>query len=498
MSLSILTWNVLHILLVLALVLLLCRITYSLVFDPLRKIPGHYLAKCSSLWLRYQRWHGRLSLTADALLTKYNSSILRLSPDLVLINDPEAVEKAFVRKDLDTSPTSIRALKVGGHDWTVTYPQHGIARQRRHPVMIASTTKNLRAWHNVWRDNVRNMVADIDKSQGKSSEDIVRHLRICTLKCSQVVIGGPGVQLKTEAFPRIVGEYNFLVVWRLCLPEWTFEWLKHFPPPQHAWYRVRSSDMLFDLGAEICRQAQANQGLEAPNGAPNVYDLCIDPDAKYPAQSWSQSELGAEMAGQILAATETTSSALAFIYYELAKNSTLQQELYQELMSADTDEELDSLKLLDACIKEGLRFRPPVALTGSRLVPQGGLEVCGHYLPEGTVITTQSLSMSRQRPDLFPDYDTYNAHRWLQEDGKSAERKHLLVPFGVGSRRCPGGNMALYLMRMILYHTIRAFDIRVAPETTPEKMEPFEANGYRSRHDRCDLMFLPRARGSAR
>ncbi|KAF7193126.1 Cytochrome P450 monooxygenase [Pseudocercospora fuligena] len=255
--------------------------------------------------------------------------------------------------------------------------------------------------------------------------------------------------------------------------------------------------MLFDLGAEICRQAEANHDLEAPNGAPNVYGLCVDPDAKYPAQSWARNELCAEMAGQVLAATETTSSALAFIYYELAKSPTLQQQLLQELMTADTDEELESLKLLDSCIKEGLRFRPPVALTGSRLVPLGGLEVCGHYLPEGTVITTQSLSMSRQRPDLFPDYDTYNPQRWLQEDGKSAERKRLLVPFGVGSRRCPGGNMAVYQMRMILYHTIRAFDIRPAPQTTPEKMEPFEANGYRSRHDRCDLMFLPRARGSA-
>jgi len=197
------------------------------------------------------------------------------------------------------------------------------------------------------------------------------------------------------------------------------------------------------------------------------------------------------MAGQILAATETTSSALAFIFYELAKNPGLVEEVYEELQTVEGYNNLDSLKLLDACVKEGLRFRPPVALTGSRLVPKGGLDILGYYIPEGTVVTTQSLSMSRQRPDLFPNCDVFDPMRWLDED-KAEERRHLLVPFGVGSRRCPGGNMAISQMRLILAAVIRSFKISVAPETTPKSMAPFEANGYRSRYDQCHLIFTPR------
>lgn len=196
------------------------------------------------------------------------------------------------------------------------------------------------------------------------------------------------------------------------------------------------------------------------------------------------------MAGQILAATETTSSALAFIFYELAKNQALLQELYQELASSST-QNLEELKLLNACISEGLRFRPPVALTGSRLAPKGGLDILGYYIPAGTVITTQSLSLSRQRPDLFPNYNTYDPTRWLDEDMLAERRKHS-APFGVGARRCPGGNMAIFQMRMILAAVVRAFRIEVAPETTPQSMEPFEANGFRSRYDECYLMFKPR------
>lgn len=221
--------------------------------------------------------------------------IIRISPNLVILNDPESVEKVFIRKDLDTSPKSIRALRVGGHDWTVTYPQHPIARSRRHPVMIATTTKNLKLRHQVFVDNIEAMVRDIAKSDGKKSEDIVHHLRICTLKNSQVIMGGSAIDVDATDFPNVVGEYNFLVVWRLCLPDWLFEWLQ-YGPFSHARFRVRSSDKLFDLGEELCRQAAKNESTFRED--PSIYKLFTDPEAKYPTQSWTDPELGAEMAGQ--------------------------------------------------------------------------------------------------------------------------------------------------------------------------------------------------------
>ncbi|CBX99821.1 hypothetical protein IAQ61_002947 [Plenodomus lingam] len=481
-------WELVVAVAVLAVITQVTKMVYNAYIHPLSSIPGPRISSATSAWIRWQRWHGRLSFEADKLMTTYGP-LVRISPNLVILNDSEAVEKIFVRKDLDTSPTSIRALRVGGHDWTVTYPQHPVARLRRHPVMIATTTKNLKLRHDVFVTNIETMVRDLARSEGAKSEDIVYHLRICTLKNSQVIMGGANVDLEPGDFPRAVGEYNFLVVWRLCLPEWLFTWLQ-YSPFLHARYRVRSSDKLFDLGEEICKQAET--GADTPfDEDPSIHKLFTDHTAKFPTQSWSSPELSAEMAGQVLAATETTSSALAFIYYELAKNLPLQEELRKELQDHEGYEDLDSLKLLDACIKEGLRFRPPVALTGSRAIPEGGLNVLGYFLPAGTVVTTQSLSMSRQRPDLFPDFDSFNPLRWLDETNL-AEKKKLLVPFGVGARRCPGGNMATYQMRLILAATFRAFTITLAPETTPEKMEPFEANGYRSRHDRCDLMFTPR------
>ncbi|RMZ83162.1 hypothetical protein DV738_g1153, partial [Chaetothyriales sp. CBS 135597] len=452
----------------------------------LSKIPGPRFPAASSLWIRWQRWHGQLSFKADGLLSKHGP-IVRIAPNLVLINDVQSVQSLFARQDLDTAPKSIRALRIGGHDWTVTYPQNLVARSRRRPVMMATTTKAMRFWQATFEKNIAEMVTDLGKSRGRSSEDIVHHLRVATLRNSQVVMAGPQVNLEPGDFPHIVGEYNFLVVWRLCLPEWFFSWLR-LSPFGSAAFRVRSSDFLFDLGQKIVQEA----GKAADAGAPSIYEL-LRQNMKGEGSEHSNTEISAEMAGQVLAATETTSSALAFIFYYLAQDPGLVEAIYDELQSVDGFEDLENLKMLNACITEGLRFRPPVALTGSRIVPCGGLYILGYYLPAGTVVTTQSLSLSRQRPDLFPNYDEFDPIRWLGNDAQvHTERRRCLAPFGMGARRCPGGNMATFQMRMIIAAVIRTFRLSVAPETTPMSMAPFEANGFRSQRDACRLIFIPR------
>ncbi|KAH7160680.1 cytochrome P450 monooxygenase-like protein [Dactylonectria macrodidyma] len=454
-------------------------------FHTLSKIPGPWFPASSSLWIRWQRWHGRLSFTADDLLTRYGP-IIRISPKMVLLNDGPSVQTIFARQELDTAPTAIRALRIGGHEWTVTYPQTNIARQRRRPVMVATTNKAMKYWRPIFEDNITKMVQDLGQSQGGSAEDIVDHLRVATFRNSEVVMAGSQADVSTDGFPHTVGEYNFLVVWRLCLPSWMFEWFRvsPFSGPR---FRVRSSAKLYQLGEDMCQQAEMADPSD-PDETPSVYKLLMDQREK--GVNWTHSEISAEMAGQILAATETTSSALAFIFYELAKNQSLLDNVFHELVDM-SDDALDDAKLLGACISEGLRFRPPVALTGSRVVPKGGLEVLGYFIPEGTVITTQSLSMSRQRPDLFPNFNVFDPTRWLDED-RLQERRKLSAPFGLGSRRCPGGNMAIYQMRLILAAVIRRFNIEVGPQTTPESMTPFEANGFRSRYDKCELVFKPR------
>ena len=66
------------------------RMIYFTKFHTLKKIPGPWFPAASSLWIRWQRWHGKLSFTADDLLSQYGP-IVRISPNIVLVNDYQAL-----------------------------------------------------------------------------------------------------------------------------------------------------------------------------------------------------------------------------------------------------------------------------------------------------------------------------------------------------------------------------------------------------------------------
>ncbi len=52
-----------------------------------------------------------------------------------------------------------------------------------------------------------------------------------------------------------------------------------------------------------------------------------------------------------------------------------------------TYEEVKNLEYLQACIDEALRIHSTSSLGLPRLVPAGGLEVCGQWFPEGTTLS---------------------------------------------------------------------------------------------------------------
>ncbi|CCO28112.1 hypothetical protein BN14_02104 [Rhizoctonia solani AG-1 IB] len=269
---------------------------YNIYLHPLKRIPGPFLPAATSLWIRWQRWQGKLSFTADDLLAIYGP-IIRISPNMVLVNDPTAVTAAFAKQNLDTAPKAIRALRIGGHDWTVTYPQMDIARPRRRPVMMATTTRHLKYWLPLFETYVGEMISNIMRADGERSVDIVHQLRVTTLYISQVILGGASIRLKGDEFPEAVGEYNFLVVWRLVFPEWMINWLRYGPSAK-ARYRIKSSDLLFKIGEDLYQQAEATSGPMDEEESPSVYQL-LTQNEKGEKVNWTHSEISAEMAGQL-------------------------------------------------------------------------------------------------------------------------------------------------------------------------------------------------------
>ncbi|PSR29041.1 MAG: hypothetical protein C7B47_03580 [Sulfobacillus thermosulfidooxidans] len=177
-------------------------------------------------------------------------------------------------------------------------------------------------------------------------------------------------------------------------------------------------------------------------------DLGTDDDAVI------QSALTVVMAGH-----ETTGHALAWTFGLLAQNPWVQKTLQDELETVlgtrvPTVHDLDALPFLQSVIREALRLYPPVWLI-SRKNSQP-LTVLGHTYRPGTFFLV-SPYVTHHLPGLYPEPDTFNPARWLNQ----GRIDHLMsyLPFGHGPRRCVGRDLALMEMALVVAVMVQRYSV---------------------------------------
>ncbi|KXT12771.1 hypothetical protein AC579_665, partial [Pseudocercospora musae] len=158
-------------------------------------------------------------------------------------------------------------------------------------------------------------------------------------------------------------------------------------------------------------------------------------------------------AGNIFAGSDTTAASLRSIFYHLCKNETAHDKLLAGIDAADrmgklskpvTFAEAQDLPYFQAVLREALRMHPAVGLLLERLVPKGGAEIGGVFLPEGTIVGASPWVMARDKSVYGEDADVFRPERWLEADGqqlKLMERNDL--SFGGGARTCLGKNISV-------------------------------------------------------
>lgn len=89
---------------------------------------------------------------------------------------------------------------------------------------------------------------------------------------------------------------------------------------------------------------------------------------------------------------------LVFLFYQLAKDPLLANQLFEELQGVSDIfdvRSLDQLPLLNAIINETLRFHPAVPTGGYRDAPPGGMTIAGRFIPGGTTIVAPRYTIFR-------------------------------------------------------------------------------------------------------
>ncbi|KAI1422385.1 cytochrome P450 [Xylaria sp. FL1777] len=193
-----------------------------------------------------------------------------------------------------------------------------------------------------------------------------------------------------------------------------------------------------------------------------------------------------ELAIQLPAGSETSTTAIRGIMLHLLSSPQVYQKLQEEITTAIqesrisspiTNEEARRLPYLQAVINEGLRMVPP-AITGfPKKVPAGGDILCGKFVPEGTDIFVNLWSMLRNKEIFGPDAEVFRPERFLEcnQEKRSELMRNVDLAFGHGRWQCPGKTLAWLELNKIFVEILRTCDLQIV-----NPQAPWRCRGYAS------------------
>ncbi len=171
----------------------------------------------------------------------------------------------------------------------------------------------------------------------------------------------------------------------------------------------------------------------------------------------------------LFAGHDTTTSTVAFMFYELARNPELVAPLVAEQDRVLGDRPLTAADLggsalpeLEMVLDETLRKYPP-AWIGPRRA-RDNFEFAGYAVPGGVPVAYSSWA-SHHLPDVFAEPDAFRPERFTAE-AKAALPKGAYVPFGGGSRTCIGMRFGQLEIRAIASLILRRYTLALEDDFT--------------------------------
>jgi len=188
---------------------------------------------------------------------------------------------------------------------------------------------------------------------------------------------------------------------------------------------------------------------------------------------YSDKVVGEHLIFLLLAAHDTTTSALTMAAYYLAHDQQWQERLREELTGYGRShleyDDLAKLTDLDHCFKEVLRMNPPVPMLMRRTVKE--VEFGGYALQPHTMIQISPLYTHRMEQWWTRPHD-FDPDRFAREEHK--QHSFLWAPFGGGAHKCIGLHFADMLFKAALSRLLLSYRLRFAREGQyPSRMQHF-------------------------
>jgi cytochrome P450 len=162
----------------------------------------------------------------------------------------------------------------------------------------------------------------------------------------------------------------------------------------------------------------------------------------------------------LMAAHDTTTSALTTMIWAMAQYPDWQDAVREEVLAVGSEQldydDMDKLELTERVLKEALRFRPPVPFL-PRFAEQP-FEFGGYEIPGQTSISV-SPGLVQMDPDLWTQPTLFDPDRF--SDNRAEDRRHRFAwtPFGGGAHKCIGMHFAIMQVRAFVHQFLQNFRV---------------------------------------
>ncbi|XP_063709291.1 cytochrome P450 4d1-like [Culicoides brevitarsis] len=179
----------------------------------------------------------------------------------------------------------------------------------------------------------------------------------------------------------------------------------------------------------------------------------------------------------MFAGHDTTTSALSFLCYNLARHPAIQAKVYDEICGLVLDSgkikikqfslklfprQLNELKYLDLVIKESLRLHPPVPFVARKCSED--MIFGGKIFPKGSDISLAFYLLSRDER-FFKDPEKFLPERFDLNENPEKLHPFAFTPFSAGPRNCIGQKFALYEIKTAIVKILQNFELSLADDS---------------------------------
>src|SRR5581483_375526 len=237
-------------------------------------------------------------------------------------------------------------------------------------------------------------------------------------------------------------------------------WLQVVRGPGSPFARLRRARQVLDgiILAEIARRRAAGAGGE------DILSLLMaatDEDG----EGFTDEQLRDQVLTLLFAGHDTTTSTVAFLFYELARSPEWAERIAAERDAVVGDGEptaaqlFGEMPLLGMAVDETLRLYPPAWIGPRRAVED--FEFGGYRVPAGLPVNYSSWA-SHRLADVFEDPHSFRPERFAPE-ARAKLPKGAYVPFGGGPRICIGMRFGEFEVRAIASAILRRFRLELEP-----------------------------------